>query len=36
MQKELDELGVLISKLQLGDDEMLIETYIHMEGGRDY
>jgi hypothetical protein len=24
-------LGVLISKLRLGDDEMSIKTYIHME-----
>ena len=32
MQNESDELGVVISKLQLGDDEMSIETYIHMEG----
>ena len=32
MQEEADELGALISKLQLGDDEMLIETYIQMEG----
>ena len=34
MQNELDELGDLISKLQLGDDEMSIETYIQMEGKR--
>jgi hypothetical protein len=32
MQEELDELGALISKLRLGDDEMSIETYIQMEG----
>ena len=32
MQKESYELGVLISKLQLGDDEMSIETYIQMKG----
>ena len=32
MQKELDELGALFSKLQLGDDEMSNETYIQMEG----
>ena len=32
MQKELNELGAMISKLQLGDDEMSIETYIQMEG----
>ena len=28
MQKTPNELGALISKLQLGDDEMWIETYI--------
>jgi hypothetical protein len=28
MQKESYELGAIISKLSLGDDEMLIETYI--------
>ena len=28
MQKESNELGALISKLQLDDDEMSIETYI--------
>ena len=32
MLEKLDELGALISKLQLGDDEMSIETYIQMEG----
>src|ERR1700737_3969170 len=32
MREESDELGALISKLRLGDDEMSIETYIHMEG----
>ena len=32
MQEESDELGALISKLQLGDDEMSIKTYIQMEG----
>ena len=32
MQEEFDELGALISKLQLGDDDMSIETYIRMEG----
>ena len=32
MQKGSVELGALISKLQLGDDEMSIETYIQMEG----
>ena len=32
MHEESDELGALISKLWLGDDEMSIETYIHMEG----
>ena len=31
MQEELDELGALISKLRLGDEEMSIETYIQME-----
>jgi hypothetical protein len=28
MREESNELGALISKLQLGDDEMSIETYI--------
>ena len=28
MREESDELGALISKLRLGDDEMSIETYI--------
>jgi hypothetical protein len=32
MQEESDELGALISNLWLDDDEMSIETYIHMEG----
>jgi hypothetical protein len=32
MREESDELGALILKLQLGDDEMSIETYIQMEG----
>jgi hypothetical protein len=32
MQEESNKLGALISKLRLGDDEMSIETYIHMEG----
>jgi hypothetical protein len=32
MREESYELGATISKLQLGDDEMSIETYIHMEG----
>jgi hypothetical protein len=32
MREESEELGALISKLRLGDDEMSIETYIHMEG----
>ena len=32
MQEESNELGALISKLRLGDDEMSIETYIQMEG----
>ena len=31
-QEGSDELGALISNLRLGDDEMSIETYIHMEG----
>ena len=31
-QEESYELGALISKLQLGDDEMSFETYIQMEG----
>ena len=31
MQGKLDDLGDLISKLQLGDDGMSIETYIQME-----
>jgi len=32
MREESEELGALISKLRLGDDEMSIETYIQMEG----
>ena len=32
MQEKLDEVGALISKLRLGDDEMSIETYIQMKG----
>ena len=32
MPKESHELGALISKLRLGDDEMLIKTCIQMEG----
>jgi hypothetical protein len=32
MRVESDERGAMISKLQLGDDEMSIETYIEMEG----
>jgi hypothetical protein len=32
MQEEPDELGALISKMRLGNDEMSIETYIQMEG----
>jgi hypothetical protein len=32
MQEESNELGGLISKLRLGDDEMSIQTYIQMEG----
>ena len=31
-QKNADELGALISKLQLGDGGMSIKTCIHMEG----
>ena len=31
MQEESYELGALISKLQLGDDEISIETYIQLE-----
>ena len=31
MQEESNELGALISKLWLGDDEMSIETYIQMK-----
>jgi hypothetical protein len=31
MQEESDELGALLSKLRLDDDEMSIETYIQME-----
>ena len=32
MREESHELGALISKLRLGDDEMSIETYIQMKG----
>jgi hypothetical protein len=32
MREESNELGALISKLQLDDDEISIETYIQMEG----
>ena len=32
MQKESYELGALISKLHLGDDEMSTKSYILMEG----
>jgi hypothetical protein len=32
MREESEEFSALISKLRLGDDEMSIETYIHMEG----
>ena len=32
MQEKSYELGALISKLRLGDDEMLIKTNIQMEG----
>jgi hypothetical protein len=35
MQEKPYELGALISRLRLGDDEMSIETYIHMEGERE-
>ena len=31
MQKDSNEFGAQISKLQLGDDEMSIETYNQME-----
>jgi hypothetical protein len=36
MREELDELGALIPKLRLGDDEMSIETYISYGKGRNY
>jgi hypothetical protein len=36
MQEKSYELGALISKLWLGDDEMPIETYIQMEGEEIY
>ena len=32
MWEDLNELGALISKLRLDDDEISIETYIQMEG----
>ena len=32
MQKESNELGAMIWKLQFGDDEMSIETHTHMKG----
>ena len=32
IRKESDELGALILKLQLDDDETSMETYIQMEG----
>jgi hypothetical protein len=32
MREESNELGALISKLRLGDDDMSIETYIQTEG----
>jgi hypothetical protein len=33
MREESHELDILISKLRLGDDEIIsFETYIHMEG----
>ena len=31
MREESHELGAMISKLRLDDDEMSIETYIQME-----
>jgi hypothetical protein len=31
-KKVSDELGALITKVQLGDDEMSIKTFIQMEG----
>jgi hypothetical protein len=31
MREEPHELGALVSKLRLGDDEMSIQTYIQME-----
>jgi hypothetical protein len=37
MREQSHELGALISKLRLGDDEVSFETYIQMEGeARDY
>ena len=32
MWEESHELGALVSKLRLGDDEMSFETHIQMEG----
>jgi hypothetical protein len=32
MREESHELGALILKLRLGDDEMSFKTYIHMKG----
>jgi hypothetical protein len=32
VREESHELGILILKLRLGDDEISFETYIHMEG----
>jgi hypothetical protein len=32
MREESHELGILISKLQMVDDEISFETYIHVEG----
>ena len=32
MREESHVLGIMISKLRLGDDEMPIETYIQMKG----
>jgi hypothetical protein len=32
MREESHELGIMISKLQMVDDEISFETYIHVEG----
>jgi hypothetical protein len=32
MREESHELGIMTSKLELGDDEISFKTYIHMEG----